>query len=196
MASMVHNLLSAINEHTLNVFSGRYDTNPITVDESIWCGDNIFLQGWVDFTALCGVGYMLSDNTVGIYFNDTITMTSHDDLEFYYTYRNENNAPQEGIFDLNHVPPKFKDGAHIKRDVSKKISFLGDMRKYMKSNLAMASLEHHNDTQVTTGIHLTKYIVTDDAIIFRLNNGVIQVKIQAWIRDFFVSFFFLLNLFD
>lgn len=39
---------------------------------------NIFIKRWVDSSRKYGIGYMLSDNSVGVYFNDGSVLTCKD----------------------------------------------------------------------------------------------------------------------
>ncbi|KAI8889219.1 Pkinase-domain-containing protein [Backusella circina FSU 941] len=171
MASMTHNLRSAMHEHNLNVFSGRFDTNPI---EPVWCNDNIFLQQWIDCTYSYGMAYLLSDNTVGFHFNDTTTMTTHNDLQFYYMFRNENNTAMEYLYHYEEVPDELQE---VSYDLKKKMDILRGARVYMNKQLAKASEQHHEQAEEPTGVHLSKFIVTDEGVIFRLSNGAIQANL-------------------
>ena len=38
--------------------------------------NNIFVEKWVDYSCKYGLSYILSDGTVGVYFNDNTKMTT------------------------------------------------------------------------------------------------------------------------
>lgn len=83
---------------------------------------------------------------------------------YYYIYhRIEDNRYVEQEY--AEIPPLLK----------KKCAILNQFRDYEGPELAHET--SHPKTTKLTRIHLFKYNVSDQAIAFRLNNGVVQVKI-------------------
>lgn len=48
--------------------------NKNQVRESLSQTSTVFVKKWVDYSAKYGLGYLLSDGTTGIYFNDSSKM--------------------------------------------------------------------------------------------------------------------------
>ena len=50
--------------------------------------DQIYVQKWVDYSSKYGLGYQMSDQTVGVYFNDNTKMIEEKegDREINYVY--------------------------------------------------------------------------------------------------------------
>ena len=47
-------------------------------------GDCVFLKRWVDYSSKYGLGFLMSDHTVGVYFNDkTIIATEQDNTTYF-----------------------------------------------------------------------------------------------------------------
>jgi hypothetical protein len=44
----------------------------------------ISVKKWIDYSSKYGIGYTLSNNTIGVYFNDSTKIISHQSDRFYY----------------------------------------------------------------------------------------------------------------
>lgn len=81
-------------------------------------------------------------------------------------YRTHRFIDQGTLQTYQHTPP-----SHLRR----KHHLLASFYHYMNAKLATTIETNHHHQE---GIYLVKYIVTDEAVIFRLSNNVIQVKIK------------------
>ncbi|KAI8380765.1 kinase-like domain-containing protein [Blakeslea trispora] len=132
-------------------------------EEFEWSRNNVFLQTWVDFSSSYGFAYRLSDSTYGCLFNDGSTLTTIDENHYYYIYhRAEDNR---------YVEQEYTD---IPAELKKKCHILKQFRIYEGPELVHRQVAPK--ATKCTKIHLFKYFVTDKAIAFRLNNGVLQLN--------------------
>jgi polo-like kinase 1 len=48
----------------------------------------VWVSKWIDYSSKYGLGYLLSDNAAGVFFNDsTKIVVAHKDVVFYYYER-------------------------------------------------------------------------------------------------------------
>jgi polo-like kinase 1 len=95
-------------------------------------------------------------------------------LIFFFHYRTHRFIEQGTLQTYQHTPP-----SHLRR----KHHLLTSFYHYMNAKLATTVETNHHHQE---GIYLVKYIVTDEAVIFRLSNNVIQVKKRKQARFFFL----------
>ncbi|OBZ91180.1 Serine/threonine-protein kinase plo1 [Choanephora cucurbitarum] len=156
MEEMADNLKVMIHR-TSSGQQQRRNENPKQDKEFQWNHHNVFLQTWVDFSSSYGFAYRLSDSTYGCLFNDGSTLTTIDE-------KAEDNRYVEQEYTT--IPAELKKKCHI----------LKQFRIYEGPELVHRQVAPK--ATKCTKIHLFKYFVTDNAIAFRLNNGVLQVRIS------------------
>ena len=47
-------------------------------------GDYVSVKKWIDYSSKYGIGYVLSNNSYGVFFNDSTKILSLSEEEFYY----------------------------------------------------------------------------------------------------------------
>ena len=47
---------------------------------------SVYVKKWVDYSSKYWLGYLLSDGTTGIYFNDSTKMVIDDSGQYFYVY--------------------------------------------------------------------------------------------------------------
>lgn len=97
--------------------------------------DQIYVQKWVDYSAKYGLGYIMSDQTIGVFFNDNTKMIADKDGDqsvnyIYCTKTKDKQQPSNFILidnfqkiSLMEYPPELK----------KKITLYKHFYKYFKS---------------------------------------------------------------
>lgn len=125
----------------------------------------VWVSKWVDYSDKYGFGYQLSDDTIGVIFNDltkllllvdgkTIHYVERDGLEQYYT--------------MESYP------SHME----KKMKLLAYFRSYMQDNLikAGASIPPREGDELIRLPFLRQWFRTSRAVVMHLTNGTLQVN--------------------
>lgn len=137
--------------------------------------DKILISKWIDYSSKYGLGYRLSNGIYGVLFNDsTKIVISKDEFQFYYLKRdiNSKNIEQSKIpvYDFNNYP----------QDLKKKVILAQHFVSYLlgeKFTPSQPESEIYDNDFCYQPYHvfLKKYSRENKAILFRLNNKIIQV---------------------
>ncbi|KAM3141863.1 hypothetical protein pb186bvf_005949 [Paramecium bursaria] len=137
----------------------RLPTKPMPIDNPlnqnyILTEPTIFLKKWVDYSSKYGLGYLLNNGQVGVYFNDCtkILLIMMDD----YVYFDRNNEEQIGKID---TPPN---------ELNKKATLLKHFKGYLID-------QENQQPYCTNKIYVKKWMKTKHAIVFRLSDKTVQV---------------------
>ncbi|GAB1610294.1 serine/threonine-protein kinase PLK1-like [Argonauta hians] len=141
-------------------------------DRFLWsvqvqCQDIVWVTKWVDYTNKYGFGFQLSDNSIGVFFNDTsrILITSDQRVIQY-----NDVAGKEMRYPVDCVPSKLE----------KKKKLLLLFARYMDEYLIKGG-EFSEDSDLinspVAGLYLKKWFRTPRAILMYLSNGTLQVNI-------------------
>jgi polo-like kinase 1 len=122
-------------------------------------GPDMWVTKWLDYSSRYGVGYILSNKSVGVIFNDSSRIVlSPNELTFQYI---SNTALGESIntFTIDEFPA----------DIHKKVMLLQLFKKQLQNDKT-------NSPDIEKPFHhVKKWSSTPHAMIFRLTNKVIQV---------------------
>ncbi|RIA94503.1 kinase-like domain-containing protein [Glomus cerebriforme] len=133
----------------------------------------VFVNKWIDYSNKYGMGYQLTDSSVGVHFNDKTTLImSPNGSNFEYIYNNR-------ISSTSIVPTrKSYLVAECPKDLQKKMYLLRNFRNYMNETLSKRSHSYtFVDKDRTHNMEfLTKFKRTPHAMMFRLSNRVVQVN--------------------
>lgn len=124
----------------------------------------IHAKKWIDYTSKYGLGYVLSDGSIGVFFNDAtkiICDTSRKEFEYYEKQRTSDDSPIK--HNLDDYPSEFE----------KKVTLLHHFRSYLDQNTKPEDIEHSRPP--TNLVYIKKWIKTRHAKIFRMSNKVVQV---------------------
>ena len=144
----------------INSFKNRYQqTNLVFLNTS-----EIFLRKWVEVEKY-GLGYILSNENVGVYFNDnTKIIYKPNGRNFIYI---END---EKIYN-------YLFNQELSKDLSKKIALLKNFKGYLfeetKDTKELNIYEGINENFFT---YLKRFVKTKHAILFKLSNKTIQTN--------------------
>ncbi|KAF0520515.1 Pkinase-domain-containing protein [Gigaspora margarita] len=154
--------ISEGKESLPQVFDDKSPTTPL-----------VFISKWMDYTNKYGLGYQLTDGSVGVNFNDKTTLImSPNGCNFEYIYNNKTSAncimPIRKPYTVDDYP----------QDLNKKLYLLQNFRNYMNEVLPKISPTYtFVDKNRTHNMEfLTKYKRTPHAVLFRLSNRLLQVN--------------------
>lgn len=142
-----------------------------------------WVERYVDYTSKYGLGYLLSDGSSGVYFNDsTKTILEANGEEFQYIERKKNSeeSPRrsEPVI-ASHTLGNYPD------QLQKKVTLLKHFRSYLveqhqksdEYDLPILPATNHN-TEIDVGhnmVFLKKWVRTKHAIFFRLSDQTVQI---------------------
>lgn len=122
-------------------------------------GPDMWVSKWLDYSSRYGVGYLLSNKSVGVIFNDsTRIVLSPNDKSFQYI-SNSTLGEVVNTFNTEEFP----------QDIHKKVMLLQLFKKQLQSDKISA------DETEKPYHHVKKWSSTPHAMIFRLTNKLIQV---------------------
>ena len=136
---------------------GSKRTEVVSVYQGIDKGPDIWVKKWVDYSAKYGIGYLLSNYSVGVYFNDSSKLVS-DSVGASFKYQ-PRNSPEELSYKIDSIP----------QELRKKFSLLDYFRKHLLAGTDEKPIAE-------PGIFVKKFIQTAHASFFRLSNKVVQVR--------------------
>ncbi|KAL1746761.1 kinase-like domain-containing protein [Schizophyllum fasciatum] len=148
---------------------GRVFRDPRTDPHAPVPDEKVFIVSWVDYCNKYGMGYALTDGSVGVHFNDTTTMILSADKE-HYDYITTRHAGQYYVrksFSVND-PPQDKD-------MKAKVYLLKHFEQYIMGRLYGAYDYTFEDVDRTTGMEwVRQYLRMKQVIVFKLSHDVIQ----------------------
>jgi len=128
---------------------------------------DIYVKKWVDYSSKYGMGYLLSNGSTGVFFNDsTKIILDSKALKFEYILRQPHDK-QEIV--STHTLTDFP------KDLQKKVTLLQHFRSYLEGENKANVPETEETVQSDTKIYVKKWMKTKHAVMFRLSNKVVQV---------------------
>lgn len=136
-------------------------------------GNEIYVKKWVDYSSKYGLGYLLSNGNVGVFFNDCtkIIYDSRRDVFEYLERRNNDRQDVLTTWTVKEYP----------KDLHKKVTLLLHFRSYLENIKAVATAPTENAQEVAPSqrqapmIYLKKWMKTRHASLLRLSNKIVQV---------------------
>jgi polo-like kinase 1 len=133
----------------------------------------IFVKKWVDYSSKYGLGYLLSNGNVGVFFNDC-TKIIYDikrDIFEYLERRNLDRVDVLTSYTLSTYP----------KELQKKVTLLLHFRSYLEGVKAITTnpladpVEVPASQRIAPMIYLKKWMKTKHASLLRLSNKIVQV---------------------
>ncbi|CAI2177724.1 13175_t:CDS:10 [Funneliformis geosporum] len=166
----VGKLRTGVLESILNTLEISFRT--LENDKNIICnttGDKtltprVFINKWIDYSNKYGMGYQLTDGSVGVNFNDKTTLIM---------------SPNGSRISSTIIPTrKSYLVASCPKDLQKKMYLLRNFRNYMNETLSKRAHSYAFDdkNRIQNMEFLTKFKRTPHAMMFRLSNRVVQVN--------------------
>lgn len=130
-------------------------------------GPDVWVQKWVDYSSKYGLGYLLSNGSIGVFFNDSskiILETTSSDFNYI-----ERKLPdrQEIVYpnNLKNYPDELK----------KKVTLLQHFKSYLEGDSPSNPLKPETEEEKKNMVYVKKWMRTKHAIMFRLSNKIVQV---------------------
>lgn len=140
----------------------------------------LWVVKWVDYSSKYGVGYVLSDGSIGVYFNDSTKILLMTDGRFdYVTRRTHEKNEARTTHNFNDFP----------EDLTKKVTLLKHFRNYMftgnfekkdgatvgESGLPAPLTQPTTPPEAGRAPYVRKWTRNKHAIMFQLSNKIVQV---------------------
>jgi len=150
--------------------------NGASSQQSYQAGADIWVKRWVDYSSKYGLGYLLSNGCIGVFFNDsTKILLEAKTSKFIYVER-KGTQKQDVIADytLSSYP----------EDLQKKVTLLQHFKSYLEgeeakhNDIPKDSTETGIDLKALVPVYVKKWLKTKHATMFRLSSKVVQVIFQ------------------
>ena len=132
---------------------------------------DISVKKWIDYSSKYGLGYILSDGHVGVYFNDsTKIIYKPNGANFIYI---ERNAAEKTEIITPHI---FSE--EFPKDLNKKVILLQHFKAYLLEENKNTPIERKESENIDEKhyVYVKKWMKTKHAILFRLSNKIVQVS--------------------
>lgn len=138
--------------------------------------EEVWVKKWVDYSSKYGLGYHLSNQSVGVFFNDA-TKIVLDPNSFHFDYIERRTSDRQDV-------GKEYTIVDYPSTLQKKVTLLQHFRSYLegsakpKPNEKSAEQVVPSKRKITDLVYVKKWMRTRHAIMFRLSNKVVQVNFQ------------------
>ena len=132
---------------------------------------DVSVKKWIDYSSKYGLGYILSDGHIGVYFNDSTKIIYRPNgANFIYIERNSQEKTE--II----TPHTFKE--EFSKDLNKKVILLQHFKAYLLEEEKNAPIERKESENIDEKhyVYVKKWMKTKHAILFRLSNKIVQVS--------------------
>jgi len=146
------------------------------------CGSKIWVTRYVDYTSKYGLGFLLSDGSSGVYFNDStkaVLEAQGDKFQYIERRKVETN---NGFVKKNEPTCEPYSLTEYPESLQKKVTLLKHFRNYLieqqkKSEFTDELSTHHVESSASSDAmtYLKKWVRTKHAILFRLSNETVQI---------------------
>ena len=149
----------------------------------------VWVTKWVDYSTKYGLGYLLSDNSAGVFFNDSTKIVVENNGSSFYYYERKAISTTEKQDVLSRYPFD-----NYPADLKKKVTLLEHFKSYLQSGTAQQSASHkladqdmqnaEDNAELAASrpppgsVYVKKWMRTKHAIMFRLSNKIVQVNFQ------------------
>lgn len=162
-------------------------------------GPKVWVKKWVDYSSKYGLGYLLSNASTGVFFNDSTKIVLDPDGHNFVYY--ERRASDKKDIGNNHTLTDYP------KDLQKKVTLLQHFRSYLEGTAKKEGEEGDGKGATVEGgredptpkteeneeekeevtdkkplsedtVYVKKWMRTRHAIMFRLSNKVVQVNFQ------------------
>ena len=127
----------------------------------------IHVKKWVDYSTKYGLGYLLSDGSTGVYFNDStkIILDKGGETFEYIEKKAGEKIDTMATYTLSEYPQE--------RELQKKVTLLQHFRNYLYADSSKIEISEQKEQGFC---YVKKWMKTKHAIMFRLSNKIVQVN--------------------
>jgi polo-like kinase 1 len=130
-------------------------------------GNEIWVKKWVDYSTKYGVGYLLSNGSTGVYFNDSSKIIlDPKGITFDYIERKQSEK-QDTV--TTHTLTDYP------KELQKKVTLVQHFKGYLESEAKNIPIDTESP-QKGSNVYVKKWMKTRHAIMFRLSNKIVQVN--------------------
>ncbi|MCQ2818294.1 MAG: CDC5/polo family serine/threonine-protein kinase [archaeon] len=133
-------------------------------------GSDIWVKKWIDYSSKYGMGYVLSNGHVGIYFNDS-TKIIYKPMGLNFIYVERKPSEKVEIITTHLLSEDFQ------KDLQKKVILLQHFKQYLldESRNEQQEKKESDNIDDKNFVYVKKWMRTKHAILFRLSNKIVQV---------------------
>ena len=151
-------------------------------------GPDTWVKKWVDYSSKYGLGYLLSNNFSGVFFNDSSKIILNPSTKQFFYIERRTSDKQEIIY--SHTLDDYP------KDLQKKVTLLNHFKNYLEGESSSTETTPGNSEQENNKgnneenedkeankkdkpfTYVKKWMRTRHAIMFRLSNTIVQVCFQ------------------
>ncbi|RKP25586.1 kinase-like domain-containing protein [Syncephalis pseudoplumigaleata] len=131
----------------------------------------VFVCKWMDYTNKYGIGYELTDGSIGVFFNDATSMVRAPDsyhLEYFsYASSSDKKLLTRDAYTVESYAPELR----------KKVKLVGHFHEFMNEHLYLPQDYTFVDVNRTSRLDcMSKYVRTRYGVLFRLSNRIVQIN--------------------
>ena len=158
--------------------SSTVKNNKVIDGKSATKSADVYVKKWVDYSSKYGLGYYLSNNCSGVFFNDCTKVIYHPEGDFFqYVEKTADRGEKTQTYSLESYPSS----------LHKKVTLLLHFRSYLEGKKAAQCLAKDDAKELTPAqiqkwlgnttsmIYLKKWMKTKHASLLRLSNKIVQV---------------------
>lgn len=130
---------------------------------------SVWISKWVDYSNKYGLGYQLSDGSVGVLFNDSTKMILSQDQQRIEFIDRDAQGAEKTLLTLSDYPT----------DLHKKVTLLKYFKNYMTEHLLNGGNQAGEEdaaAAIRELVHMKKWSRTSNAIVFRLSSNTVQIN--------------------
>ena len=130
----------------------------------------VWVKKWVDYSSKYGLGYLLSNGSTGVYFNDSskVLLGANGHTLHYLERKGPDRQETAAVYTLADHP----------KDLQKKVTLLQHFRSYLEGDSKQETGLGESAQAAETPVYIKKWMRTRHAILFRLTNKIVQVNFQ------------------
>lgn len=147
----------------------------------------MWVKRWVDYSSKYGLGYLLSNNSTGVFFNDSTKILISPDGHTFNYYERKSVGGANGQMSEKQDVMKSYSLTDYPKELQKKVTLLQHFRSYLENNekdpssnkdVEMKDEQFASQSPTSGGVYVKKWMRTKHAIMFRLSNKIVQVNFQ------------------
>jgi len=127
--------------------------------------NEVWVKKWVDYSSKYGLGYLLSNGSTGVFFNDS-TKIILDLKTGKFDYMERRPSDKQDIVSSHTL-------TDYPKELQKKVTLLQHFKGYLEGEAKNIVIDEENKNN---NIYIKKWMKTRHAIMFRLSNKIVQVS--------------------
>ena len=132
---------------------------------------DVWVKKWVDYSSKYGLGYILSNGSTGVFFNDSTKIVLEPSGHVFHYIERKGADRQD--FATPHTLQEYP------KELQKKVTLLQHFRSYLEvEQRSETKIEGDEELPKETPVYVKKWMRTRHAIMFRLSNKIVQVNFQ------------------